>query len=346
MGKGNTMTSKEIIKRIIAHEQPPRIGYDFLGDNPRDILGAPTAHLIGPEGDRFQAWNRDPSLTARVPGFSGELMLTPMGNIYGRLTETTKGECVNGALQDGWDKLETWTLPAIDETADKKFEAASYKESDKFILGWLPFAVFSVLRDGRHMDNALMDTILEPEYVTVFLDKIMVLAIKILDKAQKNGIEGIMIGDDLGTQNALFFSPETFRTLFKQYYKKLADEIHNRGMFFFLHSCGKIHDIIADFIDAGVDVFQFDQPELSGSAVLAKEFGRKAAFYSPVDIQKIMSTGDKQLIEETALNMVSSFKACGGSLIAKDYPSWQDINVLPEWAQWARDVFTANGELG
>jgi uroporphyrinogen decarboxylase len=236
-------------------------------------------------------------------------------------------------------------LPVIDEEADRKFKAEGRVESDKYVMGGLPFAVFSALRDCRHMDNALMDTILEPDNVRAFLDKLMELAVKILDRAADNGVEGIMIGDDMGTQINLFFSPETFRTLFKPYYKKLADAIHSRGMDFFLHSCGKVHDIVGDLVEAGVDVFQFDQPELSGSEVWAREFGGKAVFYCPVDIQKIMVTGDKRVIEEGALNMVNRFKEHGGSLIAKDYPSWGDINVLPEWAQWARDIIIANAAL-
>jgi hypothetical protein len=59
-----------------------------------------------------------------------------------------------------------------------------------------------------------------------------------------------------------------------------------------------------------------------------------------------MVTGDRSLIEKGALDMVNSFKKYGGSLIAKDYPTWNDINVLPEWAQWARDVIIANAAIG
>ena len=339
------MTSKEIIERIINHNDPPRIGFDFIGNNPRDFQWGATARLVRPGSENFETWNQNPVLASKVPWFSGELMLTPMGNIYGRLNGKTKGECVKGALQDGWDTLDSWVLPVIDEKDAAKYESAGYRDSTQYVLGGLPFAIFSSLRDCRHMDNALMDTILEPDNVKRFLDKIMDLAIKILDRAWKNGVDGIMIADDMGTQINLFFSPETFRTLFKPYYKKLADEIHNRNMHFFLHSCGKVYDIVPDLIEAGVDVFQFDQPELSGSNVWAREFGGKAVFYCPVDIQKIMSTGDRWLIEEGALFMVNCFKGCGGSLIAKDYPTWHDINVKEEWAQWARDVIIANAEL-
>ncbi|MCL2834324.1 MAG: hypothetical protein FWD78_14220 [Treponema sp.] len=58
-----------------------------------------------------------------------------------------------------------------------------------------------------------------------------------------------------------------------------------------------------------------------------------------------MVTGDRQTITEGALEMVNNFKKCGGSLIAKDYGSWQDLNVLPEWQQWARDVIIANAAI-
>jgi uroporphyrinogen decarboxylase len=268
-----------------------------------------------------------------------------MGNIYGRLERKTKGECVKGALQEGWEALDRWVLPVIDEKAEENIKSESYRENDKYVLGGLPFAIFSSLRDCRHMDNALMDTILEPDCVKIFLDRIMDLAVKILDRAAARGVDGIMIADDMGTQISLFFSPGAFRELFKPYYKKLAGEIHSRGMDFFLHSCGKVYDIVGDLVEAGVDVFQFDQPELSGSEVWAREFGSRAVFYCPVDIQKIMVSGDRRLIEEGALHMVNSFKKYGGSLIAKDYPAWGDINVLPEWAQWARNLISANAAL-
>jgi len=206
------MTSKEIIKRIISHDNPPRIGLDFLGNNPKDVQWGATARLVRPDLDTLGTWNRDPVLASKVPWFSGELMLTPMGDIYGRLDGKTKGECVKGALQDGWELLDSWELPMIDEKEAVKFEAAGYRESDKYILGGFPCAIFSSLRDCRHMDNALMDTILEPDNIRRFLDKVIDFLIKIVDKAHKNGVDGMMMADDMGTQINLFFSPNTFRS--------------------------------------------------------------------------------------------------------------------------------------
>ena len=58
-----------------------------------------------------------------------------------------------------------------------------------------------------------------------------------------------------------------------------------------------------------------------------------------------MPTGDRRVIEDGAKNMVDAFKAVGGGLIAMDYGNWQDLNVEPEWQQWARDVIIENASI-
>ena len=339
------MTSKEIIKRIIHHDSPPRIGMAFLGDNPCDVKRMPSGKYYHPLYKQYAEFGDYPELREKVPHFNGELRVTYDGNIYGRLGGKTKGECVKGSLQDDWSLLDRYILPEIDEEFDKELEKRNYKASDKYMLASLPFAIFSPLRDARLMDNALMDIILEPENICRFLDKITDFTVEVIKRVAKNGADGVIIYDDLGMQHALFFSPDMFREVFKPYYKKIVDAVHNSGMDFFLHSCGKVTDIIPDFIEIGVDVFQFDQPELHGSKYLADNFGKKATFYSPVDAQKIMPTGDRKIIEEGAKNMVDAFKAVGGGLIAMDYGNWQDLNVEPEWQQWARDVIIGNASI-
>jgi len=96
-----------------------------------------------------------------------------------------------------------------------------------------------------------------------------------------------------------------------------------------------------DFIDAGVDVLQFDQLGAYGYEKMADEFTGRVTFWSPLDIQLTLPTGDRTLIESEALRMITAFKG-KGSLILKDYLSYGDIEVKEEWATWARDIFMAN----
>lgn len=336
------MTSKEIIRRVIQHDHPPRIGLDFLPGNPSDFCKIPPARLIHPEYDAYGQWGRDPNLLEKSPGFSGEVKMTVFGNLFGRFDQKTQGECIKGALQDGWEVFQSYRLPEPDSQYYQELREKHLENSDKFVLGGLPLAVFSPLRDARRMDNALMDLRLEPGHVHEFLGKAVSLIESIITQAAGCGFDGFIIYDDLGTQRSLFLSPGTFREMLKPWYKRVADCIHSYGKFFFMHSCGMVADIIGDLIEAGVDVFQFDQPELAGSQYLASRYGNQAAFYCPVDIQKTMATGDRDAIEKGALQMVREFQKYGGSLIAMDYGNWQDIGVLPQWQQWARDVILAH----
>ena len=333
------MTSKEIIKRVIAHDAPPRFGFAFL--NHTDFKGVRNRRLINLPENPYDAWGKYPELE-KLTGFHGETRRDHYGNIYGRFDGKTKGECIRGAIQD-WEDYE-FPLPDFDPTYREKLLEMDLRKDEKFIIT-TGTAIFSVLRDARLISNALMDTIEEPEIVAEFIDKIVEHEIEVIKSIEGCGIDGWIIYDDLGTQCSTFFSPATFREIFKPAYKKLADAVHAAGMAMFLHSCGYNYGFMEDLIDAGIDVFQFDQPDAYPTEVLAREFAHRAVFYSPVDIQKVLPTGDRELIERRAAEMCELFRAAGGGWIAKDYGSYSDIGVETEWAGWAQAVIEKNCDL-
>lgn len=338
------MTSRENTRRILRHDAPSRLGWDFIDSRYQDILHADIVRLVPYASGRYADWGRHEELS-RVSGFVGETRYDPFGNIYGRFEGKTKGECVYGALQDDWEGLDAFSMPPIDLAHAEKMEKLGLAACDRYVLASLPSAVFSVLRDVRKMDNALMDTVLEPEAVEAFLEKVAAMGREGIALCKRCGVDGVIVYDDWGTQNAPFISPASFAALFKPVYATLADAAHDADIDFLLHSCGKVRPLVDDMIEAGIDAFQFDQPELSGSRFWAETYGDRICLYSPVDIQTVLPTGDRAYIEATAKAMADAFRAAGGSLIAKDYgglSSLADINVKPEWAQWATDVFVAN----
>ena len=64
-----------------------------------------------------------------------------------------------------------------------------------------------------------------------------------------------------------------------------------------------------------------------------------------MDFQKVLPTGNRELIETRAAEMCEMFRKAGGGWIAKDYPTYDDIGVEKEWAKWAQDVITKNSSL-
>ncbi len=340
------MNGKQRIRAILRQQPHDRLGWDFLDPRYQDICFAPGPRLHRPEAEGKGAWGHYEDLLARVPHFHGEVCMDAFGNILGRLEGKTKGECVRGALQEGWEGLEEYRFPTFDPAAyASELKAHSYGDAEQYAMAGLPASVFSILRDVRLMVNALTDTLEEPEAVEEFLDRLFAFTLPMLDALQAGGVDGMMIADDWGTQTAPFISPRSFRSLFQPAYTRLAEACHQRGLDLIVHSCGRVYPLVDMLVEAGVNGFQFDQPELTGSKVWAEEFGGRAAFYCPVDIQKVLSTGDREFIETTARNMCDVFRANGGALIAKDYPSYGDIGVDPEWAKWAMDVIVANSQM-
>ncbi|MBR4442876.1 MAG: hypothetical protein IKS52_06375 [Clostridia bacterium] len=340
------MNAKQRIRAILRRQPHDRLGWDFLDKEHCDIRFVPGPRLYRPEAEGKGAWGHYPDLAARVPHFRGEVCMDAFGNILGRLEGKTKGECVRGALQDGWEALADYRFPTYDAEEYGRFVRERAAEAgDHYVGCWMPASIFSILRDLRLISNALVDTIEEPENIGEFLNRLYDYTLPMLDSLAQNGADGAMIADDWGTQISPFISPASFEELFAPAYARLAAACHERGLDLVVHSCGLVYPLVGMMVEAGVDGFQFDQPELTGSRVWAEEYGGRAAFYCPVDIQKVLSTGDRALIEKTAKAMCDVFRAHGGNLICKDYPSYGDIGVDPAWARWAEDVIIDNSAL-
>ena len=340
------MHGKERIRAILRQQPHDRLGWDFLDPAFQDLFWVSPPPLTRPEAEGRQDWSTYPELLEQVPGFRGEVCMDVFGNILGRLEGKTKGECVRGALEDGWEGLETYRFPTFDGEAYRaQLRGEVSAAPEKYALCGLSASVFSILRDLRRMANALTDTLEEPEAVEAFLLRLYDFTLPMLDALRDGGADGVIICDDWGTQISPFISPRSFGELFQPAYARLADACHSRGLDLVVHSCGCVYPLVGMLVEAGANGFQFDQPELTGSRVWAEEFGRKAAFYCPVDIQKVLSTGDRAYIEKTAADMCDAFRENGGMLIAKDYPSYGDIGVKDEWARWAMDVIVARSAL-
>lgn len=333
------MTSREIIRRLVAHDAPPRLGCAFGEPWPSDIVFVARCGFVADRAkEHLSRFGDHPELRALVPGFKGELMRNPIGNIFGRFAGKTQGECVRGALRD-WDSLEDFSFPAL------TFPEGSYQDCEKYVVASAPLSVFSTLRDTRLIANALMDVALEPENIKAFLARVCAVLAQAIDHYASQGADAMMMADDWGTQDRTFISPAAFDEIFLPAYRFLTDRLHERGMHFILHSCGYNQAFMESFLAAGVDVLQFDQLGLYGYERMAGAYSRDVTFFSPLDIQKTLPTGNRTLIESEALRMATAFRQQGGGLIIGDYGSYKDIDVKEEWAGWARNVFLANLSL-
>lgn len=339
------MTGKEIIKRVIAYDNPPRIGCAFNASGyPMDIR---TCNIKVQQKDI--SWHEALDLVEQydfLKNFDGMVRHDELGNLWGRMRNDTsgKGEVLRGALAS-WEDLEHCDFSQLsDESCVTHLKTVSQDYPDQYLIGILPGFPFSIMRNLRGFSNFLMDVLLEQGNVSRLSGIIEEHLEVIIANFARVGMDGVMVYEDWGIQDRLLINPSVWREMFLPAFERLSKKAHDCGMKMILHSCGYIYEVLEDMIQSGIDVFQFDQPALMGekrvTALLRKY---KRTLFSPVDIQKILPTGDRVLIENAARDMVDSF-GCSGGLIACDYLDYPTIKVKEEWAGWARDIFMGKYE--
>lgn len=318
---------RDIIRQNIEFKCDERIGLHFDHGRRNDFTGAGIQH-----GIELKRW---------VDG-QMEYSIDLWGNVWHRLVGLSQGGEIYKPVLESWDQLDDLQLPDLDNPAyyqGARDLAAS--DTDLFKLGWLPGWPFATCRYMRKMEIYFMDLIEHRDHIDVLHDRVTTLFEGVIARYGEAGMDGIMFCEDLGVQDRLLMSPEMWRDIFRPLYERLTSVAHRYDMKVIQHSCGYNWLLVEDLCEAGIDCLQFDQPAIYDQPALAATLRRHGVgLYAPCDIQKVMPTGDRELIERESRRLVETFR---GGLIAKNYPDLPGIGVQPEWDQWAYEEFLRAG---
>jgi uroporphyrinogen decarboxylase len=333
------MKSWETIDRTIKFGGPERLGMHYFIDGKWDS----DIFLSSAELPKYDEKRRIEN--------NFELWRDVWGNTIGRVAndKTTKGEIVKGVLEN-WDDLDNYELPDLAEGS--LYDALTQQfiaHKDMYKLAGIPGWCFDITRKLRRLENFLADIKLERARVIELISRVEELLTEMICQCAKSGADGIFFGEDWGTQNQLLISPSDWLCLFMPCFERLCNVAAKNHMTVWMHSCGYIYEIIPHLIKSGVHVLQLDQPELMGIERLGNEFGGQVTFWSPCDIQKIMPTRDKALIENSIRRMCEKWFVAGGGLIAKSYGTsnkdLESIGVDPDTSKFAYNCFVKYGGI-
>ena len=328
------MKSRDAVIANIECRSTGRIAFNFarVPGRMNDFVSAGCGHGI--ERERWE-------------GGGFEFSTDIWGNIWRRIPgKSQSGEIWKPVLED-WSDLDSLELPELD--ASEYYEEArrlGKEENEKFRYGhfWGIGWVFTIPQSLRRMDTLFMDFIEHPDRVEALLGRIVPLLEGMIRRYGEAGLDGIMFGEDLGVQDRLLFGRMRWNSIFRHHYERLTSCAHSFGMKVIQHTCGYNWELIDDLCDAGVDCLQFDQPTVYDmQALAAKLRDHGVGLFSPCDIQGILPTGDRGLIERECRKIVELFK---GGFIAKNYPDLHGIGVEEEWDEWAYRAFVEYGTSG
>ena len=317
------MTSREIVKKTVLFQNPPRIAHSLPEPWQNDFCGT------GPAPD--------PDFAPSKPGED------EWGCVWEKLgdEDLSMGQVKSQSLSD-YSKLESYPFPNYrnPRRSDEPRRQAKNNPEEKFFLAGIPLALNHRTDYLRGFENLMMDPYLYPVEFARLLDIQAEIAVDAVERLAECGADGIISCDDWGLQDRVMMSPEIFRKFFKPRYERVYRRALELGMLTFLHSCGHIVEILDDFIDAGLQVIQMDQQENMGMDLLAERFGGRLCFWCPVDIQATMINGSLDEVRTYARQLVETLGRFQGGFISKWYPSPQAVHHTRERIEAMAEAFT------
>jgi len=189
--------------------------------------------------------------------------------------------------------------------------------TDAYILIEIWTSDFEKAYYSRGIENFLADMAGDPEFAKELLDFITE---KNLEKLRQivavPGIDGVLLGNDWGSQRDLLMSPESWRTLLKPGAKKEYDMIHKAGLDVWVHSCGDIRKILPDLVEMGVDVLNPIQPECMDIYDLKEKYGDRLTFWGGISTQQTLPNGTPEDVRTETIKVTEAMSRNGGYLIA------------------------------
>jgi uroporphyrinogen decarboxylase len=244
------------------------------------------------------SWKNSPYTTRFGSGFYTEIVEHPLAE-DSALSSYTPPDPGRPGLYDE----PAWVLDTFGE--------------EYWIVGVTVTTIFETAWALRGYEALLMDFMAEPERAEALLDIPFRYHLAAAERLTRMGVDMIWLGDDVGAQNAMIISPETWRRFLKPRMARFIGSLKsiNPALKVAYHSDGCIYPIIPDLIEAGVDVLNPVQPRSMDPERLKREYGDRLCFWGSIDEQRTLPFGTPEDVRREVIGRLKSLGKGGGLII-------------------------------
>ncbi len=207
------------------------------------------------------------------------------------------------------------------------------RQSDRAILGLFGGNFLELGQWFYRNDNFFMLLAGEPERAHRFLDRLLQIHVRNLDRflgAVAGSINIIVFGDDLGMQSGPQVSPAMYREFFKPRERILWRQVKERAphLKIMLHCCGGVRELLPDLIDAGLEAINPVQVTCHGMDArgLKADFGRQLTFWGGgCDTREILIKGTPGQVRDHVRRQVEILSPGGGFVFQQVHNILADV---------------------
>lgn len=334
------MTSRERILTALAHKEPDRCPtYSWLTDGTFAQLERHFG-VQGPDAleaalgiDRWRgiglavrgAEERDEQIQELIPDeyLRAEGVLV---NSYGCVTRvhpdaTYLEDFLWVPLQEARDPSAIDAYPfetpeSIGLNDDTVAEVERLKAEGAVVTGGVtqPFKIACILRG---MENFMCDLLVDQAIVNRIYDHLYAYATAYGVLLAKAGVDVVQLFGDIAMQDRLMMSPDTWRQFDKPRLAELIAQVKaaNPEVLMFMHSDGKMDDVIPDLIEVGLDILNPIQPECQDPVEVKRRWGDDLVLHGTISNQRSVPMGTPQEVRDEVRHLLDHCSRDGGLVI-------------------------------
>ena len=168
-----------------------------------------------------------------------------------------------------------------------------------------------------------MQMVVEPDFCHALLEKMVdasLAQLRQVHDAIGKYCDAMIFADDIGDTRGVTCGPDLWRAIYKPHYSRLWRQWKTiTNMTSMLHCCGSVVDIMGDFVDCGLGVFNPIQVSARGMEAesLAEQFGQDLIFYGgALDAVLTPPWASAEEVYEQAKRVISAFASKGRYIFA------------------------------
>ncbi|MHC5053495.1 MAG: uroporphyrinogen decarboxylase family protein [Planctomycetota bacterium] len=287
------MTKREVVRAVLEGKRPPYVPWHF------GFTHEAAAKLAGHLGTK--------DLDAAVGNH-----LLQLGDAVGHFEEVAPATFLD-AWGVEWDRsvdkdigivrgcvlpdptLEGYEFP--DPVSPRVFDGMQGKidaAPDRFRVFQLGFSLYERAWTLRGMANLMMDFIEQSGFVDQLLQAIADWNIEQVKRALEYDIDAVYFGDDWGSQRGLQMGPIAWHEFIAPQLRRMYSVVRDAGKFVFIHSCGKVDELLDELVAIGLDCFNPFQPEVMDVEAILERYRGQLAFHGGLSTQKTLPYGSPE----------------------------------------------------
>lgn len=208
-------------------------------------------------------------------------------------------------------------------------EADIARWGDKYFKGIQVWNIFKCCWELRGFETFMLDMAMNPDIVETLTDRWLEHQIERSKQLVRRGVDVLYVMGDIAMQDAMMFSPQMWRDLFKPRLKAWIEAVRADfpDTFFMFHSDGDSRAVFEDLIEIGFDILDPIQPECMDVEEVKDNFGARVCLHGTVSLQETLPFGTPEDVANEVRHRVSYCGRQGGLILAPSNTVQPDVSL-------------------